>query len=130
LGLYLSTKLPGVGFPELITNEFEKDGALEVLASGILKTLFERAEHVPASRREIFRYNWQIRKDWSSRARYLRYALNPTDRDVEAMTLPRTLWFGYYVKRPYVCYSKDTTTSAASDPLLRTRIRQPQYKLT
>ena len=100
LGLYLSAKLPGVCFPELITNEFEKDGALEVLASGILKTLFERAGHVPASRREIFRYNWQIRKDWSSRARYLRYALNPTDRDVEAMTLPRTLWFGYYVKRP------------------------------
>ena len=100
LGLYLSAKLPGVRFPELITNEFEKDGALEVLASGTLKTLFERAEHVPASRRQIFRYNWQIRKDWSSRARYLRYALNPTDRDVEAMTLPRTLWLGYYVKRP------------------------------
>ena len=100
LGLYLSAKLPGVGFPELITNEFEKDSALEVLASGILKTLFERAEHVPASRREIFRYNWQIRKDWSARARYIRYALSPTDRDVDTLELPGALSFGYYVTRP------------------------------
>jgi hypothetical protein len=100
LGLYLSAKLPGVRFPELIMNEFEKDGALEVLANGILKTLFEGAEHVPASRRQIFRYNWQIRKDWSSRARYIRYALSPTDRDVHTMELPGALSFGYYVTRP------------------------------
>ena len=100
LGLYLSAKLPGVRFPELITNEFGNDGALEVLASGISKTLFERAEHVPASRRQIFRYNWQIRKDWSSRARYIRYALSPTDRDVNTMELPGALSFGYYVTRP------------------------------
>src|SRR5215470_3532399 len=100
LGLYLSAKLQGVRFPALITNEFEKDGALEVLTNGILKTLFAGAEHVPASRRQIFRYNWQIRKDWSSRARYIRYALSPTDRDVDTMELPGALSFGYYVTRP------------------------------
>jgi len=100
LGLYLSEKLLGVRFPELINKEFENDGVLEVLTGGILKTLFERAEHVPATRSQIFRYNWQIRKDWSARARYIRYALTPTDRDVEAMGLPGALSFGYYVTRP------------------------------
>jgi len=100
LGLYLSGNLLGVRFPELVHKEFENDVALEGLATGLLKALFGRAEHVSATRGEIFRFNWQIRKEWSARARYLRYALNPTDRDVDAMTLPRALWFGYYVTRP------------------------------
>jgi Uncharacterised nucleotidyltransferase len=100
LGLYLSGKLLGVRFPELVNSEFENDPMLEVLATSILKAMFESAEHVPASRSQIFRYNWQIRKDWSARARYLRYALSPTHRDVDTMALPRALSFGYYVTRP------------------------------
>jgi putative nucleotidyltransferase-like protein len=100
LGLYLSGKLLGVRFPDLVHREFESDAALDVLASGLLKALFGREEHVPATRGEIFRYNWQVRKHWSARARYLRYAMNPTDRDMDAMTLPRALSFGYYVTRP------------------------------
>jgi len=63
--------------------------------------LFESSEHVPPTRREIFRYNWKIRKEWTARARYLRHALNPTDRDLDTMALPGALSLGYYVTRPF-----------------------------
>ena len=100
LGLYLSAKLLEVRFPDLINTEFERDAKLEMLATDVVKGLFTRAEHVPASPGEIFRYNWKIRKDWSARARYLRHALKPTDRDVDIVALPGALSFGYYVTRP------------------------------
>jgi hypothetical protein len=100
LGLYLAAKLLGVRFPEVINDEFRNDGALELLTDSIRKTLFLSAEHVPPTSVQIFRYNWYIRKEWSARARYLRYALRPTDRDVDAMSLPGAFSFGYYVTRP------------------------------
>jgi len=101
LGLYLSAKLLGARFPEIINGAFENDTALETLAGRVFKGLFESAEHLPATRRQIFRYNWQIRKEWTSRARYLRHALNPTDRDFDTMVLPGALSLGYYVTRPF-----------------------------
>jgi hypothetical protein len=100
LGLYLSAKLLDVRFPDVIKREFEDDAKLEILAGDVVKGLFNRDEHIPASRAEIFRYNWKIRKAWSARARYLRHALKPTDRDVDMVALPSALSFGYYVTRP------------------------------
>jgi hypothetical protein len=101
LGLYLAAKLIGVRFAEVVNREFENDAVLETLAGGVFKGLFETTEHLPASRRQIFRYNWKIRKEWTSRARYLRHALNPTDRDLDTMALPGALSVGYYITRPF-----------------------------
>lgn len=101
LGLYLCARLLNARFPETIWREFEKDSELDELADDVSLGLFNHLEHVPATHVQIFRYNWRIRKTWASRARYLRQAVKPTDRDVETVTLPGALSFGYYLTRPF-----------------------------
>lgn len=107
LGLYLSAELLAVRFSDVIQREFDADEKLKALAREVVNRLFTRAEHVPATRGQIFRYNWKIRKHWKARARYLRYTLNPTDRDLQTMALPGALSFGYYVTRPIRLLFKD-----------------------
>jgi hypothetical protein len=101
LGLYLCEKLFQVGMPELIEREFEKDPQLDRLSAMIVEGLFNGVVHTPATPMEIFRYNLNLRKSWSSRARYLRHMLGPTDGDVHSVALPKRFAFAYYLTRPF-----------------------------
>jgi hypothetical protein len=55
---------------------------------------------VPATSREIFKYNLGVRKTLSARARYVLHMLRPTDSDLGARALPAKLSFAYYLVRP------------------------------
>ena len=100
LGLYLCANLLRLQLPDSVYAELSRDPQLEKLSVTIVEGLFSGVVHKPATPMEIFRYNLNIRKSWSSRAHYLRYMLKPTDGDVHAIVLPKRLAFAYYLARP------------------------------
>ena len=100
LGVHLAAKLLRVKLPDEVINQIEGDSQLDRLANVVIGSLFNGTVHRPASTSEIFRYNLRVRKTWSARMRYVRHMLNPTDRDLDAVALPRSLSFGYYLMRP------------------------------
>jgi len=100
LGLALSERLLSVDLPAVVADEIKKDRQLEKLLMLVVKELFRGPENQPAPPYKILEFNLKIRRSWSARARYFRYALDPTDRDLDALVLPRSLSFGYYLMRP------------------------------
>jgi len=101
LGLYLAERLLDAPLPDEIKQRCALDPRLESLAENIIEHLFNGTTHVPATSREIFKYNLGVRKTFSSRARYLLYMLRPTDGDLASHSLPASLNFAYYLTRPY-----------------------------
>ena len=101
LGLYLAENLLGATLPPDVKQRYESDERLESLARNIAEHLFNGTEHVPASSREIFKYNFGVRKTWRSRARYFFFMLRPTDGDLSAHQLPPGFSFAYYLMRPF-----------------------------
>ncbi len=101
LGLYLAERLLDAPLPDEIKQRCASDPRLASLADDIVEHLFNGATHVPATSREIFKYNLGVRKTLSSRARYLLYMLRPTDGDLASHSLPPSLNFAYYFTRPF-----------------------------
>jgi hypothetical protein len=100
LGVHLAAKLLRVKLPDEVSKQIAEDSQLDRLADVVIGSLFNGTVHRPASTSEIFRYNLRVRKTWPARMRYVRHMLNPTDRDLDAVALPRSLSFGYYLMRP------------------------------
>jgi hypothetical protein len=100
-GLYLAEKLLEAPLPPEVKRRCEADKRLEPLAANIVEHLFNGPEHVPATSREIFKYNLGVRKSLSARTRYLVHMLRPTDGDIGTHSLPAGLNFAYYLKRPF-----------------------------
>jgi len=98
LGLHLAETLLDAPLPPEVRLRCEADKRLEPLAANIVEHLFNGPEHVPATSREIFKYNIGVRKSLSARARYLVYMLRPTDGDIATHSLPT---FAYYLTRPF-----------------------------
>jgi len=101
LGLYLAECLLDAPLPDEIKQRCASDPRLESLAGNVIEHLFNGTTHVPATSREIFKYNLGVRKTFSSRARYLLYILRPTDGDLASHSLPGSLSFAYYLTRPF-----------------------------
>lgn len=101
LGLYLANRLLEAPLPAAVKQRCESDPRLALLAGNVVEHLFNGTTHVPATSREIFKYNIGVRKTLSSRARYILYTLRPTDSDLGAHSLPESLSFGYYLARPF-----------------------------
>ena len=101
LGLHLAERLLDAPLPEEIKRRCASDPRLVSLADNIVEHLFNGTTHVPATSREIFKYNLGVRKTLSSRARYLLYMLRPTDGDLASHSLPASLNFAYYLTRPF-----------------------------
>jgi hypothetical protein len=57
--------------------------------------------NVPATSREIFKYNIGVRKTLSARARYLLYMFRPTGQRSRLSLDPPSLSFAYYLTRPF-----------------------------
>jgi hypothetical protein len=87
--------------PDEIKQRCASDPRLASLAENVVEHLFNGATHVPATSREIFKYNLGVRKTFSARARYLLYMLRPTDGDLASHSLPASLNFAYYLTRPF-----------------------------
>ena len=101
LGLFLAEKLLDAPLPDEVKQRCDSDERLNLLAGNIVQHLFSGTTHVPATSREIFKYNIGVRKTLSSRARYLVHMLRPTDGDLGARSLPASLSFAYYLIRPF-----------------------------
>ncbi len=100
LGPYLAEQLLATQLPDEVKKRCDADPRLSSLAAGVIQNLFNGTTHVPATSREIFKYNIGVRKTLAARARYLLYMLRPTDGDLESRSLPSNLRFGYYLTRP------------------------------
>jgi putative nucleotidyltransferase-like protein len=107
LGLYLAQELLQTTLPSEVTERCAGDPRLKSLAANISAHLFSGPTHVPATSREIFKYNIGVRKSLPARARYLAYMLRPTDGDVASGSLPN---FAYYLARPLRLLFKTRTT--------------------
>jgi len=101
LGLHLARKLLQAPSPSEIQRRCDSDPRLESLAANVVEHLFNGPTHVPATSKEIFKYNLGVRKSLAARARYFVYMLRPTDRDVSAHQFPSSLNFAYYLTRPF-----------------------------
>ena len=101
LGMYLAEQLLGAPLPAEVKQRCEADSRLASLAGNLVEHLFNGTTHVPATSREIFRYNIGVRKTLGARARYILYMLRPTDSDLGAHSLPESLSFAYYLTRPF-----------------------------
>jgi hypothetical protein len=100
LGLYLAERLLDAPLPLEVKQRCDADERLPSLAENIIARLFSGTTHVPATSREIFKYNLDVRKTLSARARYVLHMLRPTDSDLGARALPAKLSFAYYLVRP------------------------------
>jgi hypothetical protein len=107
LGLYLAQELLQATLPVEIRERCAADARLKSLGATITEHLFSGPTHVPATLREIFKYNLGVRKSLSARARYLAYMLRPTDGDIASPSLPN---FAYYLARPLRLLFKTRTT--------------------
>jgi len=101
LGLFLAEKLLDARLPPEVKQRCDMDERLESLADNVVEHLFNGTTHVPATSREIFKYNIRVRKTLSARARYLVYVFRPTDSDLRGRSFPSALNFVYYLIRPF-----------------------------
>ncbi len=101
LGVHLAQRLLDAPVPAEVKQRCDADQRLSLLADKIIEHLFNGPTHVPATSREIFKYNIGVRKTLSARARYLLYMFSPTDSDLGSRSLPPSLSFAYYLTRPF-----------------------------
>lgn len=101
LGLHLAERLLDAPLPQEVKQRCYSDPRLSSLADNIIEHLFNGPTHVPATSREIFKYNIGVRKTLSARARYVLYMFRPTDSDLGSRSLPASLSFAYYLTRPF-----------------------------
>jgi len=101
LGLHLAEQLLDAPLPMEVKERCASDPRLRALGDKVVKNLFSGTTHVPATSREIFRYNIGVRKTLGARARYLLHMLRPTDGDLASHSLPESLNFAYYLTRPF-----------------------------
>jgi hypothetical protein len=101
LGLKLANQLLDAQLPEIVEARCNSDERLQSLADNVVAHLFNGTTHVPATSREIFKYNLDVRKTLTARARYILYAFSPTDSDLGTRSLPASLSFIYYLTRPF-----------------------------
>lgn len=101
LGLFLAEKLLDAPLAPEVKQRCEADERLESLANDVIEHLFNGTTHVPATSREIFKYNLRVRKTLSGRARYLLYMFRPTDGDLGGRSFPSGMNFVYYLTRPF-----------------------------
>jgi len=112
LGLHLAQQLLDAPLPKTVQQRCDVDERLQSLAENIVDHLFSGTTHVPASSREIFKYNLGVRKTLGARARYMLHMFRPTDSDLGAHSLPSRLSFAYYLMRPFRLLGRDKSFHA------------------
>jgi len=101
LGLHLARNLFDAPLPGSIIEAIDSDKRISLLALEIIEHLFDSTDYQPAGLAAIFRYNFFVRNDWRSRARYFRYMLAPTESDLAVLKVAGPLRFAYYLLRPF-----------------------------
>src|SRR5256885_14869927 len=114
-GLPLAPQLGGSSLPKGTETQVTGDNPVLALAGAKTERLFKGTLQGPPTPREIFRYNFSVRKSWKSRARYCLSTLRPSDSDLETISLPRFFGFGYYVLRPFRLFTQNHSAKPVSE---------------
>ena len=101
LGLALTQHLLDTNLPATIVDAIVRDTRISQLVTEIERRLCEGPELQELGFGTVLRFNMLVRTDWRSRVRYCRFALAPSDSDMETMHLSKSLQFFYYVIRPF-----------------------------
>ena len=107
LGLSLANSLVDAPLPEDVSARLRGDTAIASLAIRVSRRLFQMGQGMPASIGESLKFNWAVRSGWQSKLRYCQLLFQPTDADIETLSLPRPLRFGYYLMRPFALFWRD-----------------------
>lgn len=101
IGLWLAAGLLDAPLPEEISARVEADPAARLLAQEALARLFQE-EPAPPGLMEKIRYHTLSAERPADRASYvLRLAVTPNQGDWAAIPLPSSLFFLYYILRPF-----------------------------
>lgn len=100
LGLYLAHRFFDAPLPDPLQKKVHSDRNIQSLAQQVSEGLFSGAEATPATLRQGFGFNVRLRENWRAKLRYCRLMFRPTDGDLGAVSLPRSLSFAYYLLRP------------------------------
>ncbi len=112
LGLYLAESLLGVPVPDPVGNVVINDRAIESLADEVMARLFNQTTQHPAGVGRTLIFNLRTHGNLSSRIRYCRFAITPTDADLGIIPLPYALRSVYYLLRPFRLFAAGLQGSA------------------
>jgi hypothetical protein len=111
LGLLLARDLAGLELPAEALNKIDSDRRVKTLAAGVKRRLLAGALEMPGVV-EKARFRLATRERMADRARYcLLRALTPTYKDWSLVPLPRTVYFLYYLLRPFRLFKEWASTS-------------------
>ena len=101
LGLVLANKLLGARLPEHISKDINSNPTVSALAAEMTRRLFEDRNSSPGIV-ETAKLHIRMRERPSDRFRYVsRLLLNTTVGDWTSIRMPRSLFFLYYLVRPF-----------------------------
>ncbi|ESA34080.1 hypothetical protein N836_19005 [Leptolyngbya sp. Heron Island J] len=103
LGLVLINHLYGVALPDEIQEMIKNSPSIQRLASTVQQDILLKNNCQPKSRLTIPRFIYQLRlmNNWKNQARSILAIMNPTLADLAAISLPKSLFFVYYLLRPF-----------------------------
>jgi putative nucleotidyltransferase-like protein len=101
LGLFLAHQLLGASLPADVLQRLQQSKILWGMANQVCERLFFRPEDTP-SQFELTRFRLRSRERLRDRFTYcFKRALSPTYKDLENLSLPRSLEFLYPLVRPF-----------------------------
>jgi hypothetical protein len=108
LGLRLAQQLVGCELPLRVARSVESGNRIDLLARKVMERLFGPGRRLG----ELTRFRLAVRERWQDRVKYcwLR-ALRPTHRDARVVKLPASLFFVYYLIRPFRLLGSATRTA-------------------
>jgi hypothetical protein len=101
LGLRLASGLLGAPLPEEVRGRVRAEAAAARLSREVVRRGFDGAEFEPLGLIRGVRFNLRARRRLIEKARYFRFILTPTDKDLAARRLPPGLTFAYHLLRPF-----------------------------
>ena len=100
LGLALAQRLFDAPLPKEIRGRVNDEKTTDLVQETCTRVFHRQGEEL-VTINESLQFNFKVRDGWRSRLRYIRLMFRPTDADVDSITLPAGLGFGYYLLRPF-----------------------------
>jgi hypothetical protein len=114
VGLRLAKDLLNAQLPAEISTAIDADPMVATLVENLTKGIC--ASDANNSFRQTFKCHLQMRSGWSARFRYFRFAMSPTDGELELMSVPRGFNFLYYAVRPWRLLATRSSRHASQNP--------------
>ncbi|HEX7810169.1 MAG TPA: nucleotidyltransferase family protein [Thermoanaerobaculia bacterium] len=100
VGLQLAAELLDAPLPDFVQSAIDADRAITRLADQAKRVIFRDPPRPPGMISSL-RFNLLVRPSAAAKWNYLHHLLTPTEADVRAIHVPRSLQFLYYLTRPF-----------------------------